>query len=90
MRDMFEKYVTNKSKIFNASYVKNESGGRSGAIAMGCYVESPVTKITYDHDAVKMKYYRRLTCYLGDTDDFIDRYIECDGTVLVDKKFCEK
>lgn len=87
MREMFEKNITDKSKKFDASYVKNESSGNSGAFAWGYYMSSPVIKITYNGNGVKMKYYSRFTHHLGDSDTFVDRYVECNESVLLDEKY---
>ena len=87
MHEIFAKYITDKSKKFDGRYVKHESGGTSGANAWGYDLYAPVTLIKYDADGVKIKYHSRFTRHLGDSDIFIDRYVECDGSVLFDEKY---
>lgn len=87
MKEMFTKNITDVNKIFKPQYAVDNSGGTSRAIAWGCLVSSPVIKYNYNDDGVIISYYGRTTCYLGDTDWFVDRYVECDGKVIVNDKY---
>ena len=82
-----DEVVTNKSKSFNSSYIIDQSYKSTVNIYNQFEATSPATLLTYDHDGVKMKYHFRMCTYLGDTDTFVDRYVECDGKVLLDTKY---
>jgi hypothetical protein len=45
------------------------------------------TLLTYADNGVIMKYHFRMCTYLGDTDTFVDRYVECDGKVLLNTEY---
>ena len=88
MENMFIEYIKDKAKKFVANNVIDNGGGQSGCIVWGCYVSSVTVKLEYNYDDVKMKYYSRFTTHLGDHDVFIDKYVECDGIILLDLKYC--
>ena len=75
--------VKESSKIFNASNVNTELG-ENDYYAWGCQVShSPTRLITYKDDGVDIRYYKRMTTYLGDTDCFIDYHVIVDDKEIV-------
>lgn len=86
MKTLFDQNVKDVSKKFNSSSCI-ESNGNTRVFVWGCWTTGTSTLLTYDDDGVKMKYYKRFDTYLGDSDTFIDKYVECDGKILLESHY---
>lgn len=87
MQLMFGAFVTNKSKSFKSSCIKDQSYNNTVSIYNKFETTSHAILLTYDNDGVKMRYHFRMCTHLGDTDTFVDRYVECDGKVLLNTEY---
>lgn len=86
IRSMFEQYIINKNKAFDSYYVEEEKYNTQTRV-WGCITNGPAIYITYKNNGIKIKYHKRFTTHLGDSDTFIDRYVECDDDILLDSQY---
>lgn len=80
VKDLFT-MVFGDAYTFDPTYLI-VSEGSSSSYYYGNEVTAPSVKAVYEKDGIYIKYHKRMTTHLGDTDVMTDRIVKLNGALL--------